>query len=318
MSQTLIHIVTVLGVLLGLLGVSAGLIWVERRLLALWQERWGPNRVGPAGLLQPVADILKILWKEDWVPPLADRPVFVIAPALVIVAAMMSFAVVPFAPGIEIADMIIGLLFFLAMSSLAVYCVALGGWSSNNKYALLGSMRAVGQMVSYEVFMGLALMGVVVQAGTFSLREIVEAQGPLWFCVPQFVGFVVFLIAGLAETRRLPFDLPEAENELVAGYHTEYSGMKFAMFFLGEYVGITLVSALIVTLFFGGWKGPLLPPLAWFLIKTSIFICLFILARATFPRPRYDQLMAFGWKLMLPLALANLLATGAVVLARGP
>ena len=318
MSQTLIHIVTVLGVLLGLLGISAGLIWVERRLLALWQERWGPNRVGPAGLLQPVADILKILWKEDWVPPLADRPVFVIAPALVIVAAMMSFAVVPFAPGIEIADMNIGLLFFLAMSSLAVYSVVLGGWSSNNKYALLGSMRAVGQMVSYEVFMGLALMGVVVQAGTFSLREIVEAQGPLWFCVPQFVGFVVFLIAGLAETRRLPFDLPEAENELVAGYHTEYSGMKFAMFFLGEYVGITLVSALIVTLFFGGWKGPLLPPLAWFLIKTSIFICLFILARATFPRPRYDQLMAFGWKLMLPLALANLLVTGAVVLARGP
>jgi NADH-quinone oxidoreductase subunit H len=318
MSQTMIHIVTVLGVLLGLLGISAGLIWVERRLLALWQERWGPNRVGPAGLLQPVADILKILWKEDWVPPLADRPVFVIAPALVIVAAMMSFAVVPFAPGIEIADMNIGLLFFLAMSSLAVYGVALGGWSSNNKYALLGSMRAVGQMVSYEVFMGLALMGVVVQAGTFSLREIVEAQGPLWFCVPQFVGFVVFLIAGLAETRRLPFDLPEAENELVAGYHTEYSGMKFAMFFLGEYVGITLVSALIVTLFFGGWKGPLLPPLAWFLIKTGIFICLFILARATLPRPRYDQLMAFGWKLMLPLALANLLVTGAVVLARGP
>jgi NADH-quinone oxidoreductase subunit H len=318
MSQTLIHIMTVLGVLLGLLGISAGLIWVERRLLALWQERWGPNRVGPAGLLQPVADILKILWKEDWVPPLADRPVFVIAPALVIVAAMMSFAVVPFAPGIEIADMNIGLLFFLAMSSLAVYGVALGGWSSNNKYALLGSMRAVGQMVSYEVFMGLALMGVVVQAGTFSLREIVEAQGPLWFCVPQFVGFVVFLIAGLAETRRLPFDLPEAENELVAGYHTEYSGMKFAMFFLGEYVGITLVSALIVTLFFGGWKGPLLPPLAWFLIKTGIFICLFILARATLPRPRYDQLMAFGWKLMLPLALANLLVTGAVVLARGP
>jgi NADH-quinone oxidoreductase subunit H len=300
------------------LAISAGLIWAERRLLALWQERWGPNRVGPAGLLQPVADILKILWKEDWVPPLADRPVFVIAPALVIVAAMMSFAVVPFAPGIEIADMNIGLLFFLAMSSLAVYGVALGGWSSNNKYALLGSMRAVGQMVSYEVFMGLALMGVVVQAGTFSLREIVEAQGPLWFCVPQFVGFVVFLIAGLAETRRLPFDLPEAENELVAGYHTEYSGMKFAMFFLGEYVGITLVSALIVTLFFGGWKGPLLPPLAWFLIKTGIFICLFILARATLPRPRYDQLMAFGWKLMLPLALANLLVTGAVVLARGP
>ena len=318
MSQTLIHIMTVLGVLAGLLGISAGLIWAERRLLALWQERWGPNRVGPAGLLQPVADILKILWKEDWVPPLADRPVFVVAPALVMVAAMMSFAVVPFAPGIGIADMNIGLLFFLAMSSMAVYGVALGGWSSNNKYALLGSLRAVGQMVSYEVFMGLALMGVVVQAGTFSLREIVEAQRGLWFCVPQGVGFVVFLIAGLAETRRLPFDLPEAENELVAGYHTEYSGMKFAMFFLGEYIGITLVSALIVTLFFGGWRGPLLPPIAWFLIKTGLFISLFILARAALPRPRYDQLMAFGWKLMLPLALANLLVTGAVVLARGP
>jgi NADH-quinone oxidoreductase subunit H len=304
--------------LLGLLGISAGLIWAERRLLALWQERWGPNRVGPAGLLQPAADILEILWKEDWVPPLADRPVFVVAPALVMVAAMMSFAVVPFAPGIGIADLNIGLLFFLAMSSMAVYGVALGGWSSNNKYALLGSLRAVGQMVSYEVFMGLALMGVVVQAGTFSLREIVEAQRGLWFCVPQGAGFVVFLIAGLAETRRLPFDLPEAENELVAGYHTECSGMKFAMFFLGEYIGITLVSALIVTLFFGGWLGPLLPPIAWFLIKTGLFISLFILARAALPRPRYDQLMAFGWKLMLPLALANFLVTGAVVLARGP
>jgi NADH-quinone oxidoreductase subunit H len=316
MSQTLIHIVTVLGVLLGLLGISAGLIWVERRLLALWQERWGPNRVGPAGLLQPVADILKILWKEDWAPPLADRPVFVIAPALVIVAAMMSFAVVPFAPGIEIADMNIGLLFFLAMSSLAVYSVVLGGWSSNNKYALLGSMRAVGQMVSYEVFMGLALMGVVVQAGTFSLREIVEAQGPLWFCVPQFVGFVVFLIAGLAETRRLPFDLPEAENELVAGYHTEYSGMKFGMFLVGEYIAVTLISALIATLFFGGWLGPWLPGLIWFLIKTGIFITFFVVVRGTFPRPRYDQLMELGWKVMLPLSLVNLLVTGAIVVAR--
>jgi len=315
MSETVIHLVTIFGVLAALLTLAAGLIWAERRLLALWQERLGPNRVGPMGLLQPLADIIKIFLKEDWVPPLADKPVFVIAPAVVIVAALMSFAVVPFAPGIEIADMNIGLLFFLAMSSMAVYGVALGGWSSNNKYSLLGSMRAVGQMVSYEVFMGLALMGVVVQAGSFSLRDIVEAQDGLWFCVPQFVGFVVFAIAGLAETRRIPFDLPEADNELVAGYHTEYSGMKFAMFFMGEYVGITLISALIVALFFGGWKGPLLPPLVWFILKTLAFIGLFILVRAAMPRPRYDQLTALGWKLMLPLALANLVVTGAVVLA---
>ena len=315
MSETVIHLVTIFGVLAALLTLAAGLIWAERRLLALWQERLGPNRVGPMGLLQPLADIIKIFLKEDWVPPLADKPVFVIAPAVVIVAALMSFAVVPFAPGIEIADMNIGLLFFLAMSSMAVYGVALGGWSSNNKYSLLGSMRAVGQMVSYEVFMGLALMGVVVQAGSFSLRDIVEAQDGLWFCVPQFVGFAVFVIAGLAETRRIPFDLPEADNELVAGYHTEYSGMKFAMFFMGEYVGITLISALIVALFFGGWKGPLLPPLVWFILKTLAFIGLFILVRAAMPRPRYDQLTALGWKLMLPLALANLVVTGAVVLA---
>jgi len=315
MSETVIHLVTIFGVLAALLTLAAGLIWAERRLLALWQERLGPNRVGPMGLLQPLADIIKIFLKEDWVPPLADKPVFVIAPAVVIVAALMSFAVVPFAPGIEIADMNIGLLFFLAMSSMAVYSVALGGWSSNNKYSLLGSMRAVGQMVSYEVFMGLALMGVVVQAGSFSLRDIVEAQDGLWFCIPQFVGFVVFVVAGLAETRRIPFDLPEADNELVAGYHTEYSGMKFAMFFMGEYVGITLISALIVALFFGGWKGPLLPPLVWFILKTLAFIGLFILVRAAMPRPRYDQLTALGWKLMLPLALANLVVTGAVVLA---
>jgi NADH-quinone oxidoreductase subunit H len=318
MSETVRYLLIVFGVLPGLLTLAAGLIWLERRLLALWQDRYGPNRVGPLGLLQPLADVVKLFFKEDWVPPFADKAVFVIAPAVVIVAAMMSFAVVPFAPGIEIADLNVGLLFFLAMSSMAVYGVALGGWASNNKYALLGSTRAVGQMVSYEVFMGLSLMGVVVQAGSFRLYDIVEAQRPLWFCVPQFPGLVVFLIAGLAETRRIPFDLPEAENELVAGYHTEYSGMKFAMFFLGEYVGITLISALAAVLFLGGWLGPGLPPLAWFIAKTFVFIGIFILVRAALPRPRYDQLMAFGWKLMLPLALVNLLATGAAVLSRGP
>ena len=201
------------------------------------------------------------------------------------------------------------------MSSLSVYSVALAGWSSNNKYALLGSMRAVGQMLSYEVFMGLSLMGVVALAGSFGLREIVEAQKTLWFCVPQCLALVVFFIGGLAETRRIPFDLPEAENELVAGYHVEYSGMKFAMFFLSEYIGITLISALTVTLFFGGWLGPWLPPLVWFLLKTFTLIGLFILIRGALPRPRYDQLMSFGWKLMLPLVLLNLLATGGWLLA---
>jgi NADH-quinone oxidoreductase subunit H len=207
------------------------------------------------------------------------------------------------------------LLFFLGMSSLGVYSVVLAGWSSDNKYALLGGMRAAAQMLSYEVFMGLSLMGVVVLAGSFDLAKIVEAQRKLWFVVPQFLGFVLFLIAGIAETRRLPFDLPEAESELIAGYHSEYSGMKFGMFFVGEYLGVTLISALIAILFFGGWLGPGLPPIVWFLLKMFFFIGFFILLRASLPRPRFDQLMAWGWKLMLPLALANILVTGAVVLA---
>jgi NADH-quinone oxidoreductase subunit H len=321
MNQTFAYILLVVVLLASLMTMASALIYIERRLLALWQDRYGPNRVGPFGLLQVIADMVKILFKEDWIPPFADRAVFVGAPAVIMVATLTSFAIVPFAPGLAVSDMSIGLLFFLAMSSLSVYSVALAGWSSNNKYALLGCMRAVGQMVSYEVFMGLSLMGVVLTAGSFDLGQIVAAQKGLWFCFPQIVGLVVFLIAGLAETRRLPFDLPEAENELVAGYHTEYSGMKFAMFFLGEYVGITLTSALIVTLFFGGWlapfewRGGLLPPVAWFILKTVLFVCLFILLRATLPRPRYDQLMSFGWKLMLPLSLANLAVTGALVLA---
>jgi len=316
MSETLLAALNILGVLFVTLSVAAGLIWVERRLLALWQDRYGPNRVGPFGLLQVLADMIKIFTKEDWIPPFADRPVFVLAPAIVVATVLMSFAVVPVAPGIGVADLNIGLLFFLAMSSLGVYSVVLAGWASNNKYALLGSLRASAQMVSYEVFMGLSLMGVVLLAGSFNLREIVEAQRRLWFCIPQLLGLVVFLSAGIAETHRLPFDLPEAESELVAGFHSEYSGMKFGMFFVGEYLGVTLISALIATLFFGGWLGPVLPPVVWFGLKTFVFICLFILLRAALPRPRYDQLMAYGWKLMLPLALLNLVVTGAVVLAR--
>jgi NADH-quinone oxidoreductase subunit H len=232
-----------------------------------------------------------------------------------VVAVLLSFAVIPVAPGISVVDLNIGLLFFLAMSALNVYSVVLAGWASNNKYALLGGMRASAQMISYEVFMALSLMGVVILAGSFNLRDIVEAQQGLWFCIPQALGLLVFMVAGIAETHRLPFDLLEAESELVAGFHSEYSGMKFGMFFVGEYLGIILISALITTLFFGGWLGPFLPPVVWFLLKTLVFICFFILLRASLPRPRYDQLMAYGWKVMLPLALLNLVVTGGVVVA---
>jgi NADH-quinone oxidoreductase subunit H len=308
-------IATVVGVLIVALTIAAGLIWVERRLLALWQDRYGPNRVGPFGLLQVMADMIKIFFKEDWIPPFADKVVFVLAPTIVLVTVLMSFAVLPIAPGIVICNLNVGLLFVLAMSSLGVYSVVLAGWSSDNKYSLLGGLRATAQMLAYEVFMGLSLMGVVLLAGSFNLTEIVEAQRKMWFVIPQFLGFVLFLIAGVAETRRLPFDLPEAESELIAGYHSEYSGMKFGMFFVGEYLGVTLISAMISVLFFGGWLGPVLPPIVWLLIKTFCFIGFFILLRAALPRPRFDQLMSWGWKLMLPLTLLNLLVTGAIVLA---
>jgi NADH-quinone oxidoreductase subunit H len=310
-------LLNVFGILTALLLLAAVLTWVERRLLGLWQDRYGPNRVGFAGTLQIVADMIKILFKQDWVPPFAQRRIFVLAPAIVMIAVFFAFGVVPVTPSIGIAgDLDIGLLFVLALSALSVYGVILAGWASNSKYSLLGGMRAAAQMLSYEVFMGLSLIGVVALAGSFSLADIVEAQRGAWYIGPQFLGFVVFLIAGIAETHRLPFDLPEGENELGAGFHTEYSGMKFGMFFVGEYAGIVLVSALITTLFFGGWHGPWLPPLAWFLIKTLAFVVFFVLLRAALPRLRYDQLMAYGWKVMLPLTLLNLLVTGAIVVAR--
>lgn len=315
MSATMQSLLTVVGVLAIGMSIAAGNIWLERRLLALWQDRYGPNRVGPFGLMQVLADMIKIFTKEDWIPPFADKPVFILAPVIVIVTVLLSFAVLPVAPGIQVADLNVGLLFFLAMSALGAYSVVLAGWSSNNKYALLGGLRAAAQLLSYEVFMGLSLMGVVLLVGSFNLGDIVTAQKRLWFCIPQFLGLVIFFIAGLAETHRVPFDLPEADSELVAGYHSEYSGMKFGMFFVGEYLGITLISAITVTLFFGGWQGPFLPPLLWFLLKTFLLISVFVLLRAALPRPRYDQLMALGWKLLLPLALLNLLVTAGVVLA---
>jgi len=315
LSSAVAGLLNAFGVLLVMLTLSAGLIWLERRLLALWQDRLGPNRVGPFGLLQVLADMIKIFAKRDWIPPFADRSVFVVASTIVLITVLFSFAVIPFAPDIGVMDLNIGLLFFLGMSSLGVYSVVLAGWSSNNKYSLLGSTRAAAQMLSYEVYMALALLGAVLLAGSFDLRIIVDAQDDVWFVIPQVVGFATFFVAGLAETRRLPFDIPEADTELVAGYHTEYSAMKFGMFFVGEYLGIVLISTLSVVLFFGGWRGPLLPDVAWFALKTLAFISVFILLRASLPRPRFDQLMAFGWKVLLPLALINLMVTGGIVLA---
>lgn len=314
-ATTTTYLLIIGGVLFVMLNVAAGLIWVERRMLALFQDRYGPNRAGPFGLFIVLADTLKLFFKEDWIPPFADKPVFVIAPAIVVVSVLMSFVIIPFAPGIMVVDLNIGILFFLAMSSMGAYSIILGGWASNNKYSLLGAMRGAAQMISYEVFMALALMGVVLLSGSFSLNTIVEAQAGLWYVVPQFLGFVIFLIAGIAETHRLPFDIPESESEIIAGFHSEYSGMKFGMFFIGEYMGITLISCMVVALYFGGWLGPpFLPPLVWFALKVFVFLSLFILLRASMPRPRYDQLMEYGWKILLPLSLLNLMVTATVVL----
>ena len=305
-----------IAILLAVVIAAALLIWVERRLLGLWQDRYGPNRVGPFGILQVAADMIKIFFKEDWIPPFADKAVFVIAPAIIMFTTMMAFAVVPFTETIGVVDLNIGILFILAMSSLGVYSVILAGWSSDNKYALLGAMRTAAQMISYEVFMGLSLLGVVLLAGSFDLREIVESQAGMWNVIPQFPAFVIFFIAGCAEIHRAPFDLPEAEQELTAGYHTEYSGMKFGMFFVGEYLGIVLISCLVTVLFFGGWLGPILPGFVWFALKAGFFIVFFVLLRAATVRPRYDQLMAFGWKILLPITLVNVAITGAVVVAQ--
>ena len=306
----------ILPIAVGALVLALFLVWWERRLLGWWQDRLGPNRVGPFGVLQALADMVKLLTKDDWLPPFGDRVFFIMAPTIVAGSMLMAYVIVPFGPNLYIADSNIAILFFLAMSSLAVYGVLLGGLASNNKYALLGGLRAAAQMLTYEVFMGLSLMGVVIHAGSFSLVDIVESQRGMWYILPQFLGFFIFLLAGLAESHRLPFDLPEAEHELTAGFHTEYSGMKFGLIMAGEYLAMMLTSALVVTLFFGGWLGPgFLPPVVWFGLKTALVINFFILLRAAIPRPRYDQLMSLGWKVLLPLSLVNLLATGAIALA---
>jgi len=313
-------------VLVALLLLAAYLIYVERRLLGFMQMRLGPNRAGPQGLLQPFADVVKLLTKEDFVPAGADRVIFLYAPAVVAASALLIFAVVPFArgwtfrgqeiPGV-ISDLNVGLLFVLALSSLGVYGVALGGWASNSKFSLLGAIRGAAQMISYELSLGLSLVPVVMLARSFSLVEIVRAQERLPFLILQPLAFLIFFISSVAEMKRIPFDIPEAENELVAGYHTEYSGMRFGFYFLGEYVTMVTLGALVAVFFLGGWRGPFLPPLFWFLIKVSLVVFAIIWIRATYPRLRYDQLMEFGWKILIPLALLNIIITGGAMLALG-
>ena len=316
----LIKMGLVLGVLLFL---AAYLVWVERKLLARLQIRLGPNRAGKFGLLQPVADAVKMLLKEDIVPDAADRPIFLLAPAVVATTALAMFAVVPFGEGIQIAgrpvpmviaDINVGLLFVFALSSLAVYGVALGGWASNSKFALLGGIRGAAQMISYELALGLSLVPVVMLARSFSLVDIVAAQAAYPFVLVQPVAFVIFFLSAMAESKRIPFDLPEAENELGAGYHMEYSGMRFGLFFIGEYVHLQVMGALVAVFFLGGWRGPLLPPPVWLLVKVVAVALVMIWIRGTLPRLRYDQLMAFGWKVLIPAALVNILATGVFIL----
>jgi len=329
-------------------------VWLERKILAHMQNRWGPSRVGPFGLLQPLADGLKFILKEDLLPGYVNKPLYVLAPMLALATALTSIAIIPIGPVANIfgvtspiqvtgvvdaagkgSDIGVGLLLILGVTSLGVYGIALAGWSSNSKYSLLGALRACAQMISYEIALGLSLVGVLMLCGTLSLRDIVDQQQGLWWgFLPkwnifrgQFIAFFIYLMAAFAETNRAPFDLPEAETELVAGYHTEYSAMKFAMFFMAEYANMITVACLASVLFLGGWSGPVphffppilqaITPTLWFLLRLVSFMFLFIWVRSTLPRFRYDQLMAFGWKFLFPLALANIVGTAIYVALKG-
>jgi NADH-quinone oxidoreductase subunit H len=344
----LVSVIKIVIALLVLLTAVAYTVWLERKVVGHIQNRWGPTRVGPFGLLQPLADGIKFLFKEDLTPPHVYKPLYIAAPMIAVTCALTSISVIPIGnwisvggirTSLQIADVNIGLLIVLGITSLGVYGVALAGWSSNSKYSLLGGLRASAQMVSYEIALGLSLVGVLILAGSFSLRDIVDAQaGHFWGFIPkwnifygvQIVGFFIYLTAAYAETNRIPFDLPEAETELVAGYHTEYSAMKFAMFFMAEYANMITVACLATVLFLGGWQSPLreeewlhapavvmvILQVFWFVAKIFVFLFIYIWVRGTLPRFRYDQLMAFGWKFLLPLAIANLVITGLVVAMR--
>jgi len=314
-----VKVLIVLGFVL--LGVPL-IVWMERKVIGHMQDRIGPQRVGPFGLLQTIADGIKLFFKEDIIPAQADRVVFVIAPALSVITAFVALAVVPFGDTVTVAghtiplqitDVNVAILWVLGTTSMGVYGIVLGGWASNSKYPLLGGLRSSAQMISYELAQGISLVSVILMTGTLSLASIVRQQEHMWFIVPQFFAFVIYILCGIAETNRAPFDLPEAETELVAGFHTEFSSMKFALYFLAEYANMMVVSAIAISVFFGGWHGPFLPPVVWFLIKLSLFLFFYVWLRATFPRLRYDQLMAFGWKVLLPASLLNLTATAICV-----
>lgn len=302
----------------------AYLTYFERKVMGHMQVRLGPMRTGPHGLLQPWADFIKLVLKEDIIPAAADKWVFWVAPLATFIPALVAWAVIPFGPEFTvfgyrvpmfITDINVGVLYVLALSSLGVYGIVMGGWGANSKYSMLGGLRSTAQVISYEVVLGLSLMGVIMLSGSLSLTDIVKAQQTNgWFIFLQPLGFVIYLTAAIAETNRNPFDLPEAESELVAGFHLEYSGMRFALYFLGEYINVLMVSALAATLFLGGWSGAILPPPIWLILKLAVFIFLFYWLRSTLPRFRYDQMMALCWKVLLPLALLNILATAAVKL----
>ena len=321
---TLIKTLVLIGAVLGVLPI---MIWGERKVAGHVQFRPGPNRVGPFGLLQPAADVLKLLFKEDVVPAGANRVLFFLAPILALVPAFVVLTVIPVGPQFVVTDVNVGLLVFFAVSSLGVYAITLAGWAGNNKFGLMGGLRSSAQMISYELSMGLSVIGVILLSGSLSLVDIVNAQGgliggflPKWYIFYQPIGFIAFVIAMLAETNRSPFDLPEAEGELVAGYHVEYSSMKFAAFFMGEYANMIAISCVCTVLFLGGWHGPWLPPvwggIVWFVLKVSILQVFFLFVRWTLPRLRYDQLMNLGWKVLLPLTLANALVTAIAVAFR--
>lgn len=318
MSETTIVLVKGLIVIAILMGAAAYMTFCERVVMAWMQLRLGPNRVGPFGLLQPIADGIKLLFKEGFQPAGVEKFTYWLAPAISVFTALFVFVLIPIGGTVEmwghqvslqIADLSIGVVFLLAFSSLAVYGIVLAGWASNNRYSLLGGLRGTAQMISYEIPMGISLLTVVLAAGTLSLSQIVEAQSSQWFVWSNPIGFIVYVITAFAETNRAPFDLPESEHELTGGYHTEYGGMKFAMFFLAEYVNILAVSALAVTLFLGGWHGPWNIPVLWFVVKVALFVFFFMWVRATLPRLRYDQLMSFGWKVLVPVATLNFIIT---------
>ena len=326
LDYVLVAFVKSIVVFVALLLTVAYLTLLERKVVARIQVRVGPTRVGPAGLLQPIADGIKLLLKEDIVPTEADRHIYILAPALSLAAAFATFAVIPFGDVIQIfgrrislaiADVNVGILYVFAISSIGIYGIIFGAWASNSKYPLIGGLRSAAQMVSYELCLAFSVIGVLMIAGSMSLSDVVEGQSRLWFFLLQPIGFLIFLIASFAEVNRLPFDLPEAENELVGGFHTEYSSMKFAMFFLGEYGNMVTASAMVTTLYLGGWHGPFLPPVAWFMIKVFVLLFFFVWVRGTLPRLRYDQLMKFGWKVLLPLSIANIIATGVVLAVIG-